>query len=85
VDPKQDLAYKNIGVAYVNMGQYDKAIEYWKKAIRYHPTQPSFEYNIGLQLAQHGRVAEGVEWLRKAARKGEQNAVALLKARGYEI
>lgn len=85
VDPKQDLAYKNIGVAYKNMGQYEKAIEYWVKAIKYFPKQPSFEYNIGLELAQHGRVPEGVEWLRKAARKGEQNAVALLTQKGFAI
>ncbi|MFN8353618.1 MAG: M56 family metallopeptidase [Spirosomataceae bacterium] len=84
LEPKSVLIYKNLGVAFDELGEWQKTISIWQKATKLFPEEAgSFEYNIGLRFAQHGQVEEGLKWLKEAARNGSTEAIAILKERGY--
>jgi protein O-mannosyl-transferase len=85
LDPKAPLAYRNIGVAYKEMGNWQKAVDYWKRASSNVPKDGTFDYNIGLEYANHGNIPEGIVWMRRAVRKGDQNAVQILTSKGIPL
>lgn len=61
-------AYTFLGWTYSFQGDYDRAIDYCKDAIR---TDPSFgnPYNdIGAYLIELGKISEAIPWLEQAAR-----------------
>jgi protein O-mannosyl-transferase len=77
---KELLGYKNLGAAYVGNGNYLKAIENWKAAIKLDTLQDnSFQYNIGLQYGLNDNTDQAIFWLKDAAKSGNLNAQAILK------
>lgn len=79
--PKDTDYYQLMGNCYIKTTDWLKGIEYWKKGTVRDSTG-NFEYNIGIQYALHGDLATTREWYIKAARKGQQGAIEILKKNG---
>ena len=76
-------AYKNIGISLVDLGLWQRAIEFWQKAATIEPNC-SYEYNIGIAYAQHNDIPKAREWHIKAAQKGDGNAKKILEHNGVK-
>ena len=63
------IAYDNLGVAYGNKGNFDEAIEMFKKAIKMNPDMDTFHCNLGRAYEEKG-------WLDEAAAEYER-AIAI--------
>lgn len=55
--PLRDL-YREIGVVYFRLAQYDDAISSWETGLRYAPYDPSLLNNLSIVLMQKGRFDE---------------------------
>jgi tetratricopeptide (TPR) repeat protein len=55
--PMRDL-YREIGVVYFRMGQYNEAITAWQTGLQYAPNDPSLSNNLSIVLMQTGRFDE---------------------------
>ena len=55
--PMRDL-YREIGVVYFRMGQYNDAINAWQTGLRYAPNDASLSNNLSIVLMQSGRYDE---------------------------
>ena len=62
------------GLAHDKVGEADKAAEAWKASLRLSPDNPDTHYWLGRYELDKGRVASGVEHLRKAAAKVPETA-----------
>jgi Flp pilus assembly protein TadD len=60
------LADNNLGVALAAEGQFDEAIENFRKAIQINPNNPEAQNNLGHALAAKGRFDEAIENFRQA-------------------
>lgn len=77
---KDLLGYKNLGAAYVAKGNYLKAIDSWKAAIKVDTlSDNSFQYNVGLQYALNNETDKAIVYLKQAAKMGNLEAQQLLK------
>jgi protein O-mannosyl-transferase len=77
-------AYKNIGVSLVELGQWQKATEFWQKAATIEQNG-SYEYNIGIAYATHGDINTAKDWYLKSAKKGDTNAKSILEKNGVKF
>jgi protein O-mannosyl-transferase len=77
-------AYRNIGVSLSELGENDKAVEYWQRAIVY-DTTGDYEYNIGINYANRGKIEVAKEYYIKAAKKGKPEAIQILKNNGVSF
>ena len=77
------VAYRNIGVTYVELKQDDKAIEYWKKGAEKDNTG-EYEYNIGINYVSRGDIKTATEWYIKSAKEGNANAKGILDKNGVK-
>ena len=59
------LDYYNIGNAFFDLGQYDKAVQYYQNALRADPGMVKADYNLALTLVRMKRSAEAVTVLLK--------------------
>ncbi|MBU4343974.1 MAG: tetratricopeptide repeat protein [Desulfobacteraceae bacterium] len=74
LDPDYGEAYNNIGMAYDSKGEYDRAIEYYQKALEIgikklgpeHPSVATRYNNIGLAYNSKGEYDRAIEYLQKA-------------------
>jgi protein O-mannosyl-transferase len=74
IDPNYLTAQIALGMAWVQLGEYDKAIDHYTAALAKNPSTvgsrarpvSSLHNNLGMLLVQTGRIAEGVEHFRKA-------------------
>src|SRR5512144_1117514 len=55
--PMRDL-YREVGVVYFRLGQFDDAITAWETGLRHAPNDPSLLNNLSVALLQKGRIAE---------------------------
>ncbi len=55
--PLRDL-YREVGVVYFRLAQYDDAISSWETGLRYAPNDPSLLNNLSVVLIQKGRFDE---------------------------
>jgi tetratricopeptide (TPR) repeat protein len=62
------LAYYDIGNAYADLGQYERAIESYQQAIKLDATLSKPHNNLGLAYAALGRLAEAVHEFEEAVR-----------------
>ncbi|MCP9769704.1 hypothetical protein EGI22_17510 [Lacihabitans sp. LS3-19] len=74
-------AYKNIGVTFSDLNQNEKAVEYWQRATVY-DTTGDYDYNIGINYANRGKIEVAKDWYIKAAKKGKPEAIQILKNNG---
>lgn len=61
-------AYTNIGLAYLNKGSLQHAVEHFRKALEYQANLPEAHHNLGLTYARLGRRAEAVRAFHEAIR-----------------
>jgi tetratricopeptide (TPR) repeat protein len=74
LDPDYGAAYNNIGMAYRSKGEYDRAIEYYQKALKIdlkklgpeHPNVAALYNNIGLAYGSKGEYDRAIEYYQKA-------------------
>jgi tetratricopeptide (TPR) repeat protein len=57
--------YYNIANAYVQLGQYDKAIQYYQDALRADPTLVKADFNLAVALARLKRTEESIAVLKR--------------------
>lgn len=55
--PMRDL-YREVGVVYFRLGQFDAAITAWETGLRHAPNDPSLLNNLSVAFLQKGRIAE---------------------------
>jgi tetratricopeptide (TPR) repeat protein len=60
------MAYANRGTLFADKGQFDEAIENYRKAIQINPNSAVPLYSLGLALAAKGQFDEAIENYRKA-------------------
>ena len=65
--------YYNIGNAYLEMGDYDKAIQYYQNALRVDPTLVKADFNLAVAFARQKRTDEAVAVLKRLQRNDPQN------------
>jgi len=61
-------AHTNIGIAYLNKGAFDQAVEYFRKALDYQANLPEAHHNLGLAYTALGRRAEAIRAFHEAIR-----------------
>lgn len=81
---KNPDAYQCAGNAYMSLGQYDKAVESYRKAVKLDPNNGNRYFNLGYALATSEKAAEAVKNLAKAEELGcsPENTVQLYNLLG---
>ena len=64
--PNSPTAYFNLAVIYESEGNFEKAVEYYKKTIEHHPAHAGAHNNLGTLYARTGRMALAAEHWKKA-------------------
>ena len=64
-DPKNSLAYKNLGIIYDDKGQFDDAIEHYLKALAIKPNYVNCHFNLGLAYKSTNRRGKARECFEK--------------------
>ncbi|MDD5006189.1 MAG: tetratricopeptide repeat protein [Candidatus Omnitrophica bacterium] len=64
--PDARLVYNNLGGGYVDIGKYDKAIYFYKKATEVDPNDTLAYYNLGVMYGQTGNIKEQIAAYKKA-------------------
>ncbi|MBO6291160.1 MAG: tetratricopeptide repeat protein [Selenomonas sp.] len=67
LDPKLANAWNNLGAVYYHLGNYSKAVEYYRKAIDLAPKDAVQWSNLGTAYNRLGNYDKGIECLYKAA------------------
>lgn len=70
LDSKNPDAYQCAGNAYMSLGQYDKAVESYRKAVKLDPNNGNRYFNLGYAFATSEKAAEAVKNLAKAEELG---------------
>ena len=74
--------YYNIGNAFFDLGQYDKAIQYYQNALRADPGMVKADYNLALTLVRMKRNEEAVVILKRLVQSDPKNTT-LMAALGW--
>ncbi|NLS97717.1 MAG: tetratricopeptide repeat protein [Planctomycetaceae bacterium] len=75
-NPRNWWAYYGLGNVHQGQGEFDKAIDYYRKAIALHADDPLVHYNFGVALACVGRLDEAIEAYKKTIELHPNHAVA---------
>ena len=76
MNPKSEFPYAQLGEAYIDLQQYDKAEYYLKKAAEFNPTLEILN-NLGLTVYMQGRVQDSLSHFERAL-KHRHNTETLL-------
>ena len=68
-----EIAYNNMGYAYYNKGEYEKAINHYNMALRSSPSYAGCHANLGLAYEAIKRWEEAIEAYRKSIRYVPEN------------
>jgi len=77
--PKRADAYGMLGFCYYHMGERQKAIESYEKAIEIHDQFFWFYYNLGMIYFKEGEYKQAYEWWKKAAHTKPQAAFGFIQ------
>ncbi|MCL5022520.1 MAG: tetratricopeptide repeat protein, partial [Nitrospirae bacterium] len=77
-EPRTYFAYNNRGTTLYAMGQLDRAIEDYEKAIALYPAYPKGHYNLGLALFEKGLLEQAIGEYEIAVRLEPRNVDAHL-------
>jgi Tfp pilus assembly protein PilF len=66
-DPKQDVAWANLGNTLKELKQWDEAVSSYQKAIELKPKEAAYSNNLGLVLGAAGKLDEGRTKFEEAA------------------
>lgn len=82
--PKNPDGYKCAGNAYMSLGQYDKAVDSYKKAVKLDSTNGNRYFNLGYSLATNEKASDAIKNLAKAEELGcsPENTVQLYNLLG---
>ena len=61
IDPRYLPAWVNIVIIQIELGEYEKAVETSKAALRLYPDSASLHHNLGMALAKVGDVGEAIQ------------------------
>jgi protein O-GlcNAc transferase len=73
--PNNYYALNYIGILYYQLGNYDSAIEYIKKALELNPTADAY-YNLGNIYKEYGQLSDALSYFQKALELDPNNADA---------
>lgn len=73
---EQALNYNNIGFAYSNLGEYQKAKEALVKSLELDETEPFALNNLGFVLSRLGEVEKGLNLINQSIRIAPENSYA---------
>jgi len=74
VTNKNHVIHINLGMALLEQGQLDKAIEHQQEALRLRPGEPSALTNLGMALALQRRYAEAIKYYRLSLKSDPDQA-----------
>jgi tetratricopeptide (TPR) repeat protein len=74
--------YYNIGNAFFDLGQYEKAVTYYQDALRADPGMVKADYNLALTLVRMKRIDEAVVILKRLLTDDQKNTT-LMAALGW--
>ena len=74
VTDKNHVIHINLGMALLEQGQLDKAIQHQQKALRLRPGEPSALTNLGMALALQHRYAEAIKYYRLSLKSDPEQA-----------
>lgn len=74
--------YYNIGNAFFELGQYDKAIQYYENALRVDPSMVKADYNLAVTYVRMKRSADAVTILKRLM-TGDPKNTTLMAALGW--
>jgi len=63
------LTHKNLGLAYLEQGKGDQALEEFKRVIQLLPDEPLGYANLGLAFFRMNKIEEAERWVREALRR----------------
>ena len=78
-NPKNDMAYFELGRCYIEQGKYDKAEEIFKKAIEQNPGNDNISFQLGCCYREQRRDDKAEEILKKAIEQNPKNDRAYLE------
>lgn len=67
LDPKDDNTRDNLGIAYIQTGQYDKASAFYRDALTQNPKNAKLAFSYAAALDRGGRHAEAAQAFDRAA------------------
>ena len=79
LNPNDDYAYYNRGIAYVQKSQYDRAIEDYNKAIALNPNYAYAYNNRGIAYVRKGQYGRAISDFQKACDLGDEMGCKNLK------
>ena len=74
-----EIAYNNMGLAYFNKGEIDKAIESYGKALQLSPSYETCYTNLGIAYESQGKMAQAIEAYNNSIRCGSRNPATFLR------
>ena len=66
IEPENEIAYNNLGIAYYSLGDFDEALKCYKNAIKFAPNFAKPYCNIGVIKEKQGKIKEAIEYYDKA-------------------
>lgn len=75
LDPLARISQLNLGESYAGIGQYRKALDTWLESTRMNPDWPTALEDIGLHLADLGRLDEALAWAQRARALSEDSSM----------
>ncbi|MBI2567937.1 MAG: protein kinase [Candidatus Schekmanbacteria bacterium] len=86
LDPSLAEGYKALGLVHHLRGHFNKALEYYREALKLNPNHAPSLFNVGSISLELGRIDEAFEWLRKARRIEPLSRFYYLNmAEGYQV
>src|SRR5712675_530279 len=79
IDPKLFEAWHNLGVLLAALGEYDKAIDNFRKALESDPNDADMRARYGQMLREAGQLEESLEQARILLGQGGQGEAAIGK------
>ena len=65
LDPQNLQSFNNLGLIYKNLGEIDKSINFFKKAIEIDPNYQNAYNNLGIVLLEKGEYLKAIENFKK--------------------
>jgi len=82
--PWKEMAYTDLGTAYRQMGEYQKARESFQVALGINPGNLAAEIGMGLVAQHEGNVSEAIRWYSQTMATQPNAVAALLLAKALE-